>query len=280
MKLMTAQIEPDADIALIGDTHKGAKASHDKGIAKVIRWVKAKANRYFCHLGDEQEARCIDHPYYDVNTSELATPMQLVYDVADQFGPIADSCLCWLYGNHPASLSRFGNLTEMLCERIGAPYGSTTCILTLNNPKGQQMFKMFLWHPFRMTITSNAKDHEQQQANMKASLKNKLHRKASDCLVMAAGHTHKLLVVPPAEKLIMRSDGEQLQQAYLRQGDGTAEYIEPDRRWYCNTGSFLRTYLLDADTYSEKAGYDPVEMGYCVVKIRDGVLADIERVVV
>jgi len=280
MKLLNATIPIDCDIALISDTHKGAKASYDKGINKVIRWVKAKENRYYCHLGDEQEARTIDHPYYDANTSELATPMQLVYDVAEQFEPIADSCLCWLYGNHPASLSRFGNLTEMLCERIRVPYGTTTCILTLNNPKGKQMFKMFLWHPFNLTISTDAKDYEQGQANMKARLKKAMQAKASDCLVMACGHTHKLIVVPPAEKLIMRSDGQHLQQAYLRQGDGTSEYIEPDRRWYCNTGSFLRTYLPDADTYSEKAGYDPVEMGYCVVKIRDGVLADIERVVV
>jgi len=280
MRLLTQTMPDDFDLVILGDDHEGARAQYTKGLDKVIKWIGAKPNRFFVQMGDEIEARCIDHPYYDPKTSKMATPLEQIQVVEDRYGPIADRCVAWLYGNHPASLSRFGNLTEMLCGNLGIPYGTTTAIVQFNDSKGKQIFKGFFWHPFRLVVNSSAQDYEHQLNQMRLKIKRAMREKASDCLLMVCGHIHKLLLVPPAEKLIMRSGADGLKQAYLKQGDGRADYIEPDRRWYGSSGSFLKTYLEGADTYSEKAGYNPVEIGYLVAHVKDREFVGMDRVVI
>jgi len=280
MRLLEATVDRDCDIVLHGDTHEGTKTAHTKAVDKVLRWVMAKPNRYYVHMGDEIEAIVTDDKRFDSDCNEEPKPLRQMHSVRRRYEASKDRCLCWLNGNHSNKLARFGNLTEELCSQLEVPYGTWTCKLQLVDPDGNKMMKLFLTHGFRGTISSNAKDELQRQANMKARLKLLLERKASDCILMACGHTHKLMVVPPSQKLLLRDDGTQMIQEYLGQGDGTADYIEQDRRWYCNTGSFMRLYELGVDSYAEIAGYNPTEMGYCVAKIRNGVLSDIERVVV
>ena len=291
MRLLTATVPNNCDIVLHGDTHEGLKTLATNKLKGMLRWVMEEPNRFFVHMGDEIEARTVDHPYYRSESVNEPVPLRQMKRVVKTYWPARERCLCWLNGNHPASLERFGNLTEECCAKLsgmdpdddGIPpfYGTWTCKLKLVNGKGRQLFKMFLVHGYRnLSLNSNAKDYEQQQANMKASLKRRLAPKASDCLVMACGHTHKLLVVEPSKKLLLADDGSKIIQAYLGQGDGTAPYIEPDRRWYVNTGSFCRLYTMDEENYAERGGYDPIEIGYPVVKIRNGNLVGIEKVVV
>jgi len=277
MRLITKTIQADADIVLHGDTHEGSLAAHTDGIDRLVKWVMAKPNRYYAHMGDAQEARTIDHPYFDPTTSEMVTPLRQKNCVIERYSDTGDRCLAWLEGNHEFSLRRFGNLSEEVAEKIGAPFGGINCKVRLMDPDGQQIFKLYLSHPFRLTMNSHAKDPEQRAANMKAKLKWFMRDKAADCLVMAVGHVHKLMVVNPVKQLLLTDDGDDVKQSYLEVGDGTSAYIEPDRRWYCSTGSFLKTVLLNADTYSERQGYDPVELGYIMVKIRNGKVAAVER---
>ena len=52
--------------------------------------------------------------------------------------------------------------------------------------------------------------------------------------------------------------------------DQNAPYIHPDNRWYVNTGSFCRLYVEGVSGYAERAGYDPMEIGFPVLRVRDG----------
>ena len=56
-------------------------------------------------------------------------------------------------------------------------------------------------------------------------------------------------------------------------------YIHPDHRWYCNTGSFLRLYGMGISSYAEIGEYDPVELGFCVARVRDRIIQGIDKVV-
>ena len=55
-------------------------------------------------------------------------------------------------------------------------------------------------------------------------------------------------------------------------------YIEPNHRYYVNTGTFLKTYGLGVDGYGERRGYDSIERGWVVVMVRDGKLTEVRKV--
>lgn len=281
MKLLHKRMPDTFDLYLLGDSHEGNRAQHTNGVENAIHEIADSPSAFFVHMGDECDAVASDDKRYKHETTSQPIPLQQAIAVAKQFEPAKRKCVAWLNGNHNEKLARMGNLTrDVVCAKLGVPYGSWTCKLRLDDSRGRQMFKLYLTHGFRGTFTSNAKDHEQRIANMKAALKMRLSNKACDCLIMAMGHTHKLMVVDPAKRLIMSDDGEHLRQNYLMAGDGRADYIEPDRRWYANTGSFLRTFIEGEDGYAEVAGYDPVELGYVVVRVRDRAVVSVKPITI
>jgi len=280
MNLLSATLPDSFKLVLCGDTHEGNVAQYGKGIDQLIEWI-GDSGAYFAFLGDEADCVCSDDKRYKHSASKDPFPIRQANAVVERWKPISRRGLVWLNGNHNEKLARFGNLTkDVVCRGLGIPYGTWTCKLRINARDGRQMFKMYLTHGFRGSITSNAKDWEQRMANMKAALKMRLVHKAGDCLVMAMGHLHKLLLVEPAKRLILSDDGGKIRQLYLASGDGTHPYIEPDRRWYCCTGSFLRTFVEGDDSYSEIAGYDPVELGYILLSVANRKIVSIEPVTV
>ena len=278
MRLLTSTVPSNCDIVLHGDNHEGNPATYRTGLRKLVKWIGAKPNRFFVHMGDEIEATMTDHKYYQHDPDAEDIPLRQMEAVKGIYAPVSSRCLAWIYGNHPDRLRRFGNLTEKLCKELGMPYGSKMCKLKLDTRAGAQIVKMFLWHgPRRCGLNSQAKDLVQREANQKASLKRLLERKASDCLIMGIGHVHKLIVLEPTQELLLYDDGRALRQTYLKAGDGAARYIEPNRRFYFAAGSFLRSYMVGKDTYAEDYGYDPVELGYLLVRIRKSKVVEIVK---
>lgn len=47
-----------------------------------------------------------------------------------------------------------------------------------------------------------------------------------------------------------------------------------------NTGSFLKLFGQDVSGYGEIAGYDPVELGYVVVEVRDRQIHTVRKVTI
>lgn len=279
MKILDTPILPsNFNLYQIGDSHEGTILQHREGLLETIEAIHDDPIGYAVHMGDEIEAITIDDPRYDMETQERSTPLQQRDNVVKDFAPIAEKTLVWLWGNHPQKLAKFGNITLDICTQLGIEYGTWTAKLKFHDTHGP-MFKAFLTHGIRGRIVSNAKDYEQQQANMKASLKRKLEAKAGDCLLMSMGHTHLLLIVEPAKRLYLTDDGDSVKQRYLTPGSNE-DYIAPDRRWYTNTGSFLKLYGNGVSGYAEIAGYDPVELGYILVKVRDRKIQSVEKVTV
>jgi predicted phosphodiesterase len=279
MKILTALVPSSCDVVLFGDT--GDVMQHEDGVRQVIDFIASGEDRRAIHMGDEINAIVTDDKRYQSDTTKNPIPVKQMLAAVEQYKPIRSKILCWLKGNHTDKLHRFGNLTELMCrpEHLDVPYGTWSARLELADENGP-FAKMFLMHGGAFTLSSNAKDYEQRMANMKASLKMRMVHKAGDCVVMACGHTHKLMVVEPARKLFLVTDDGKLKQRYTfpaMQADG---YINPDSRWYVNTGSFLRLYQDGVDGYAERLGLDPVELGYAVVEIRDRKVAGVRRVVI
>jgi predicted phosphodiesterase len=279
MRLLTAEISSNCDIALHGDTHQDNIQSSDSGIEQTFEWIRRERNRRFIFMGDAIEAITTDDKRYQHDTTVDPIPMRQLASIVDKYRPIAKRGLAWLAGNHEFALQRFGDLGAEMAGNLEIPYGGCAAKLLLKDKHGP-IAKLYLCHPSRFTMRSNAKDYEQRVANMKAAAKRFLVDKAGDCVVMAVGHTHKLLIVDPSPKLVIFDEGGKLKQDYLIGDNSMPHYIDPDRRWYLNTGSYLRTMLLDHDGYAERAGYDPIEIGFIVLEIRDRKVVKARRMVV
>ncbi len=281
MRLLTATAPSSFKLVLLGDLHIGSNGCCIEGLKRLLNRIKKDKSTYYVNMGDSVEAICSDDKRFHYVKGAEALPIQQCAMAVDLFRPVASKCWAWLKGNHEDKLHRFGDIANDLIARpLGVPYGGYVCKLSMSDKFGH-LFKAYLWHgPLRGSVASNAKCYVQQQANMKASVRRYLESKASDCAVMAMGHTHKLLLAEPSPKLLMTDDTKQLKASYLQPPEPGESYLEPDRRWYINTGSYLKSQILGDDSYAELAGYDPVEIGHIEITVQDRKITAVQRVVV
>lgn len=265
----------------MSDTHEGTKLQDKRGVEKTIKYIEKTKDCFFCHLGDEIEGILVDDKRYDL-CSDKSLPLEQCQRVVRQFSPIKDKCLVWLDGNHPLKLWRFGMLTkENVCAPLGVPWGTYTSVLSLKSTSGIPLFKMFLTHGYRQ-IRSIADDPIRRLANEKLQVKQLLQRKMGDCLVMAMGHTHRLISVEPQHWLYLTTSKSKLKQHYFAQAVGEDGFIHPDHRYYGNTGGYLKMYGDSGEPsgYAEVMGLNPIELGYLKLTIKDRQIHSLERIIV
>lgn len=288
MKLIERTLPRTHRLYLFGDTHEGSILKHRKGVKKMKKRILADPAAYAFHMGDVAEGITIDDKRYcrDTIDPKTPTPVHQYNAAAEELYEIRDRLLGILdHGNHDWTIaSRYGNSVENIVARElwgkdkAKDYcGTYSCKLSIKDSKGNLMYKSFLTHG-NGSINSTADDPVRREANMHLSLKRKLHKKAGDCVIMAHAHTHKLLVKPPIRELYLTDDGKHIKQQYT-EIDQTEGYIPPDLRWYINTGSFYKLYHDGVSSYAERASYDPVELGYAVVHVKDGIIKDVEKVI-
>lgn len=267
-------------IVLAGDSHEGSVAQHTKGIGKLISYIQSDPNIYWAHMGDWVEAISTEDSRYESEGNKDPIPLKQAYAAIETFRPIADKCICGLIGNHEKKLHRYGNLVrDVICRELKIPYGTYTARVVVQHG-GKFLFRLYLWHgPAKGQITSRAKDPEQRKANIMAALKERLKYQWGDAAIMAIGHIHRLITVPPVVQLYLRDAPSGPKQGYTT-GTQTGDYIHPDQRWYCATGCFLRLQVDGIDTYGSLFGYNPTELGFVVIHIEQGKIKTIEEVVV
>lgn len=275
MGVVNQEISKNCNIYLHGDTHLGSMAASMHSIQAMIEDIKKDKNAYWIHMGDWIEAIAVDDKRFAYEGTKVYPPLKQVEEVIELYKPIASKGLLGLTGNHELALSKMGDLGKLICKGLSIPYGYYSCVLQCKINK-KLAFKMLLTHGYG-TIRSNSKDKIQQRANQLANLKRKLEEKAADCLIMAMGHTHQLLKQDPIEDILqITSNDTKLEQSYLEKNKGTDKYMREYSRWYVNTGSFLKTYVPGIITYSEKAGYNPVTLGYAIVEVRNGEVENVK----
>jgi predicted phosphodiesterase len=281
VQIIHKTLPTDHNLYLISDTHEGTLLQHEHGIERMIQAVLEDKNNYVAILGDLAEGITIDDKRYDPATTDdrVPTPLQQYRSLVEMFKPIKERIVVVLEGNHDYKISaRFGNgVRDIFCSGLNVPFGTYSCKLAVNDRKGKLQYKAHLTHGYG-NVNSTADDPLRQEANMLLSLKRKLHKKAGDCAFHAMGHTHKLLVKSPISKLYLADNGEKIKQHYTK-ADYTAEYIDPDLRWYVNTGSFYRNFHMGESGYAERFGYDPTELGYAVVEVMNSDIKEIRKVI-
>jgi len=89
----------------------------------------------------------------------------------------------------------------------------------------------------------------------------------------------RLIHYPIDKQLYLHDTPKGPKQAYCT-GKQTGQFIDPDHRWYGCSGSALKMYKDGMTSYGEMGGYDPIELGFLVWKIRDGIIAGCDRMVI
>ena len=294
MKLLSKIIAPNSNIFLISDDHEGSQFRYSKGWDRMCDMVNSEwngiksKNNYVVDGGDFMEAIAIDDYRYGPETDAESIPDLQVEAGVENRKPIKDHIVTILDGNHPFKLWKFGMLTARLCRMLGVPYGTWTAKISWTDKRGSVKFKSFHRHGTK-SITSTADDPKRRKTNMELILKRHLKEAAGDTILMCKSHTHKLLVSRPEPPLYLTDDGRNIHAGYA-EAVQNAEYIHPDLRWYVNTGSFLRMYNvgshlsgkfgenLGVSGYAERAEYDPVELGFAIVEVRDWCITEVRKV--
>jgi len=290
MEFVSRSVPANFNLFFFGDVHIGTLLHHSEGFAKFVDMLNSPygdvKHNVAIGMGDYIEA--IDHSdkRFDVHSVDLdkIRPDQQIDHFIEKIKSSSKKIVTLLQGNHEAKLVKFYDYAAGAARKLNVPYGTYSSICTFhrngcNGGKNEQyLFKVFVTHGSG-TIRTVADDPERQEANLNLSLKRKLKRKSGECAIQCMGHTHKLLICRPKTSLYLTSDGKELKQNYTR-SDQAAQFIHPDHRWYVNSGSFMRLYLKGVSGYAERFGYDPMEMGFVVAKIRDCKIQDIDRVYV
>ncbi len=271
MRLLTKNLENDHNIFHFGDLHNGSVLSSQKGWDKFVEAINSEyegcSNNYGIEGGDDIEAIMVDDKRFDPEKLTQPLPLEQIDRAVELRQPIKDKLLCKLMGNHERKLWRFGDITEKICKDLGVDYGTYTAKITIKDKHDKLMYKIYETHGFK-NITSSADDPKRRRVNMQLILKRHLKFKAGDCAVMIKHHTHKLLVCKPESELYLVDDGSKIKQAYTEWGQ-KEPYIHPDARWYGNAGSFLKLHGKGISGYAEIMEYDPVELGWLVLIVRD-----------
>lgn len=289
MKLFKFIAPDDFNLFLFGDAHTGNKAFSDSAYKFFINTITSRfkglpaGKNYGIDFGDPADFITRTDKRFDPDIHQV-TPLRQIENFAELYQPIKHAVLCFMDSNHCQTLNEIGNVAQFVCKQIWGydegirKYGTESVRVTFVTQKGNRMFKLYGTHG-RKSINSAADDIIRIESNQMLSLKRHLKNKASDCCVMAKGHTHKLIVVPPKPKLCLKDNTKKLLDFYPDPTEyHRLDYIPEELRWYVNTGSFLRLYALGVNTYSERAEYDPIDLGFAVVLVRDRKIQDIKRV--
>ncbi|MBU1172986.1 MAG: hypothetical protein KKD44_25780 [Proteobacteria bacterium] len=280
MQLLSYALPDSHNFFFFSDKHEGSILSSQRGWDKMCHMMASEyegcGNNYGGDGGDSIEAIMVDDKRYSIEQLTEARPLVQMQDAIRIREPIREQLLYMLDGNHDRHLWRFGDIAWEMCRSLGVDYGTTTAKVTIKSKDGTLMYKVFSTHGFK-SITSTADDPKRREVNKQLILKRHLKFKAGDCAVMIKGHTHKLLVCKPETELYLTDDGKKINQNYTKSGQ-TEDYIHPDARWYGNSGSFLRLYGEGISGYAERFEYDPVEIGFLILRVRDRKIISLDKI--
>jgi hypothetical protein len=280
MQLITTHLPDDHNIFFFGDAHHDSPMSSDDGWNTLCDMMHKEydgcRNNYGAEGGDDIEAIDPDDKRYSDELKSSPLPLVQMRHAVERRQVIKKQLLYKLQGNHEQHHWAFGDIMADMCKSLDVPYGTWSTKLTVQDIRGNMMYKIFDTHG-RKSVNSTADDPKRRYVTMQLILKRHLRAKAGDCAVMIKHHTHKLMVCKPESELFLTDNGVHILQGYTGWGQ-TESFIHPDARWYGNAGSFLKLYGQGISGYAERAEYDPVELGFLILKVRDRKIVSLDPI--
>lgn len=183
----------------------------------------------------------VDHSLVKPGDASKIIDVQVAW-LADFMRPLAAQVICYHDGNHEKAVNRHNatNFSERVMERAGidpavySPGAALTKVIFTDASR----------HACSLLINSS---HGSQAGRMDGAKINRLKQALAyfHCDIMLRGHSHSFFASP-------------------------ADWLEPNanhsklvakRGYVSHTGSFLRTYEQDQDSYAEDGDYPPTSIG-------------------
>jgi predicted phosphodiesterase len=282
MEYIIREVKPNHTVRLISCTHGGTVFQHTEGINELIEEVATTKNDYLLHHGDWIDALMANDKRFCLEGSDKTTPIEQAKREAKRFKPIAKRMIAGLIGNHEFTLINYGNLAKLICDDLGIPYGTLSCVVDMQY-KGKTMYKIFATHMHR-EFSGIAKDPEQNLANRKAKAKQYLKDQVSDCCIMSWGHPHQLAICPPSHKLILNTADTYKDCVHSSYSDDAGnlhqvgDFIPEDNRYYCVVGGFYKLYSRGLVSYAEMKGLKPTDLGHVKINVNDCIITSVEAI--
>jgi hypothetical protein len=275
MIVITKEVPKDFDLLLPGDIHKGTTLMSVSGVDNLMHRLRSKYT-YMIFMGDAIDAITGSDRRFDMELSDGTTPVEQADWIYNKFLSHKKKIITWLSGNHESTVKGVGNLVRsVICDKLKVQYGTFSCRVEFTNTNGTRLFSG-MFHHGSGQINSTHPDPMVRKAIMTYKLKQKLEPFGGDCALNAMGHTHKLLIYKPVEELYIRTVDGKIVSDYTKPTYGEG-FVDSVHRWYVNTGSFQKLYSKGkpGSGYAEVNMYSPVELGYPIVKVRNGQIVDI-----
>jgi len=245
-----------------GDIHWGSKACDEKLVDAVIKRISGEENTYWIGMGDMCEFINKSDKRFDariladwISVSDISSLSWAQSQYAlKKLRPIAHKCLDFMKGNHEGSimykyefdiynymvaeLKKAANTPEE--ETFGGGIYSWMLLNIATTKTATRTIRFNIHHGFTGGKLDGAK-----ALNMQRWLWN------HDCDICLMGHAHNTMT----------------QKATVEKVDDSGNVYAHTRRG-AYTGTFLRTTVEDAETYSERKGYYPLPIGGIEVNIR------------
>lgn len=266
---------------LINDIHEGNAAMCANTLARTVAAIKSKKHSYVALQGDQLETISITDKRFDIGVHfhRMARFNAQRDAFMERLDPISDRVLWILDGNHERKVRNIYLPNEDIAKAWGTVYANGTLVKAIF-----ENWRLASWHGAGV-INSRAGDSLQRATNQLIALKRNMRGlPVDDCDIVACGHYHQCLCHAPTSRLVLVSDGLELQHDYSEPGKvvingetGHFRIHEDDRYWMC-CGGFLRAYAEDLPSYTEDHGYQATELGYGHIEVKNDKPAVVEVV--
>lgn len=296
MQIVKVNLGENHFVNLSGDWHTGTKLQ-DRGAIEQTIEDTLQPDTFFVGMGDLVEAITVDDKRYERKLHKKSVVEQYD-DVKEIVKEVKSKTILHLMGNHDWTLARkFGDMAESMCKDLKVKYGDYSSIICVYDDPGYPisprenrnldpeyfLYKLYVTHGFG-SVQSRIDSTSERKHSIDRSLRRKMFLKFSDCLIMAMGHTHRLVIIPPSDSLDLYTNqddpkGKEIHSQYSGLAPSEHGYIPPEGRWYVNTGGYLRMYGEGSTGYAEVKGYDPLEIGFPKIVCQEGKITEIKRIV-
>ena len=284
--------------AMISDAHLGTLQSSHDAFNTAIEMIGTN-NWYWSLGGDVIEAKHPGHPHFEPDLHEgmsACIEAQSKYAVK-KLRPIKKRCVGWLIGNHEdgQSIKNIMNAGRYMVHELGirVPVAWTLKVRLAEH------YINFYTHG-KLRVNSTAGSPQQIETNEAESVKRRLWDLpgVSDADVVGVAHIHRVRIAPPVQNIDIYGLEHLEQEINSRYTQGHS--LHKDSKWYCSTGSFMRTTIakkfdpdepiLDADgdvqeygtkdllCYSERFMYKKTEIGFVLVTVKNGYVENVEKI--
>jgi len=239
----------DVNIYLSGDTHLGSKQSDTEAWVDTLHTVRDDPIGFHFGMGDYVDSIVARDKRYDPFNRDPAFE-----SIDDAFTFFEDTYKCLkdksgglLVGNHEWKLIQYCEMNEIrkICHRLNIPYLGFSSLLELKFPNGKKL----------MGFVAHGAGGGRKPGS-KLNRLDEVKGKFNNLDFAAFGHTHDLVTRPI---ITLQQDGRTIQSKVIH----TA-----------STGSYLRNYVPETLGYGERALYDPLPVGYIILKIRGGEISE------